>query len=36
MWDDKRWEGFVKIIEFLKARRCVFMTPSEYLAGLGR
>jgi peptidoglycan/xylan/chitin deacetylase (PgdA/CDA1 family) len=31
-WDDKRWEGFVKIIEFLKSRGCVFMTPSEYLA----
>ena len=31
MWDDKRWEGFVKIIEFLKARGCVFMTPSECL-----
>ena len=35
-WDDKRWEGFVKIIEFLKSRGCVFMTPSEYLAGAGR
>lgn len=32
-WDDKRWEGFLKIIDFLKARGCVFMTPSEYLAG---
>jgi peptidoglycan/xylan/chitin deacetylase (PgdA/CDA1 family) len=31
-WDDKRWDGFVKIIEFLKAKGCVFMTPSEYLA----
>ena len=30
-WDDKRWEGFVKIIEFLKSRGCVFVTPSEYL-----
>ena len=30
-WDDKRWDGFVKIIEFLKARGCVFLTPSEYL-----
>ena len=30
-WDDKRWAGFVKIIEFLKAKGCVFMTPSEYL-----
>ena len=31
MWDEKRWEGFVKIIEFLKARGCVFVTPSECL-----
>lgn len=30
-WDDQRWAGFVKIIEFLKARGCVFQTPSEYL-----
>ena len=30
-WDDKRWDGFVKIIEFLKAKGCVFVTPSEYL-----
>jgi peptidoglycan/xylan/chitin deacetylase (PgdA/CDA1 family) len=29
-WDDKRWEGFVAIIEYLRAHRCVFMTPSEY------
>lgn len=31
-WDDKRWEGFTKIIEFLKSKNVVFMTPSEYLA----
>lgn len=30
-WDDKRWEGFTKIIEFLKSKNVVFMTPSEYL-----
>jgi peptidoglycan/xylan/chitin deacetylase (PgdA/CDA1 family) len=30
-WDDQRWEGFVKIIGYLKAKGCVFMTPSEYL-----
>lgn len=30
-WDDERWGGFVKIIEFLKGKGCVFMTPSEYL-----
>jgi peptidoglycan/xylan/chitin deacetylase (PgdA/CDA1 family) len=31
-WDEKRWAGFVKIVEFLKAQGCVFMTPSQYLA----
>lgn len=32
-WGDAvRWEGFLKIIGFLKAKGCVFMTPSEYLA----
>ncbi len=31
-WDDQRWAGFVKIIEFLQSRGCVFMTPSEYVA----
>ena len=30
-WDDKRWDGFVQIIEFLKSKGVVFMTPSEYL-----
>ncbi len=30
-WDDKRWAGFVAIIEFLKSKNVVFMTPSEYL-----
>lgn len=27
----ERWDGFVKIVEFLRAQGCVFMTPSEYL-----
>jgi len=31
-WTDPRWEGFVKIIDFLRSRNCVFMTPSEWLA----
>jgi peptidoglycan/xylan/chitin deacetylase (PgdA/CDA1 family) len=31
-WDDKRWEGFVEIIGYLKSKGCVFMTPSEYMA----
>ncbi|MAS92767.1 MAG: hypothetical protein CMO55_06170 [Verrucomicrobiales bacterium] len=31
-WDEKRWEGFLEIIAFLKSKNVVFMTPSEYLA----
>lgn len=31
-WDEKRWEGFLRIIAFLKEKGCVFMTPSEYVA----
>ena len=27
----ERWDGFVKIIDFLQAQNCTFMTPSEYL-----
>ncbi len=30
-WDEKRWQGFVQIVEFLKSQGCAFMTPSEYL-----
>jgi len=30
-WDDKRWNGFTQIIDFLKSKNVVFMTPSEYL-----
>ena len=30
-WDDARWDGFVKIVEFLKSKGCRFMTPPEYL-----
>jgi peptidoglycan/xylan/chitin deacetylase (PgdA/CDA1 family) len=30
-WDEERWEAFVKIIDYLKSKGCVFMTPSEYL-----
>jgi peptidoglycan/xylan/chitin deacetylase (PgdA/CDA1 family) len=33
-WDDKRWENFVEIIEFLKAKGCVFLTASEAMAKL--
>jgi peptidoglycan/xylan/chitin deacetylase (PgdA/CDA1 family) len=35
-WDDARWDGFVKIIDFLKARGCVFMTPSQYLDAMAK
>jgi peptidoglycan/xylan/chitin deacetylase (PgdA/CDA1 family) len=31
-WDDKRWAGFLEIIEFLKTKNVEFSTPSEYLA----
>jgi endoglucanase len=33
-WDDQRWQGFVKIIEYLKSRGCVFMTPSAYMESM--
>lgn len=33
-WDDTRWAGFLKIIDFLKSKGCVFMTPSEYMASV--
>ena len=32
--EERRWDEFVKIIEFLQARGCPFMTPSEYVASL--
>jgi len=31
-WDDARWEGFAKIVNYLRSRGCVFITPSQYLA----
>src|SRR5262245_5055530 len=37
-WDDTRWASFLQIIDFLKSRQVVFMTPSEYMQksqGLG-
>lgn len=30
-WDEARWHGFVNIIDFLQAKGCVFMTPSEFM-----
>ncbi len=34
-WEEKEWENFVRIVEFLKSKGCVFMTPSEYLKSIG-
>ncbi len=34
-WDDTKFSGFVKIIEFLRSKNCVFMTPSEYYEKTG-
>jgi len=37
MWKvETKWEAFEKIVEFLKSKGCVFMTPSEYLARVSR
>lgn len=33
-WNDERWTGFTKIIDFLKSKNVVFMNPSEYLQKL--
>jgi peptidoglycan/xylan/chitin deacetylase (PgdA/CDA1 family) len=30
-WDDQRWTDFVRIIDYLESKGCVFMTPSEYM-----
>jgi peptidoglycan/xylan/chitin deacetylase (PgdA/CDA1 family) len=30
MWDEARFEDFIKIIDFIKMRGCTFMTPNEY------
>lgn len=35
-WDEKRWAGFVEIIDFLKSKNVMFSTPSEYLASLAQ
>jgi peptidoglycan/xylan/chitin deacetylase (PgdA/CDA1 family) len=31
-WNQERWDNFVRIIDYLKSKGCVFMTPSEYMA----
>ena len=33
---ETKWEGFFKIVEFLRSKGCVFMTPSEYLARISK
>jgi peptidoglycan/xylan/chitin deacetylase (PgdA/CDA1 family) len=33
---EEKWQGFERIVEFLKSKGCVFMTPSEYLARVSR
>lgn len=35
-WDEKRFEAFARIIAFFKEQGCEFMTPSEYLAKIGK
>jgi peptidoglycan/xylan/chitin deacetylase (PgdA/CDA1 family) len=35
-WGDKRWEGFVQIIDYLRSKGCVFMTPSQYMEEAAR
>ena len=30
-WNGQRWQGFVKIIDYLKSKGCIFTTPSDYL-----
>jgi peptidoglycan/xylan/chitin deacetylase (PgdA/CDA1 family) len=32
MWDEARFEDFIKIIDFIKMRGCTFMTPYEYFS----
>ena len=35
-WNDERWANFVKIIDYLRSKGCLFMTPSEYMAKVSR
>lgn len=36
MWDDARFAEFGKILDFLVAQKAVFLTPTAYVATLGR
>ena len=33
-YNAERWDGFIQIVDYLRAKGCVFMTPSEYAATL--
>jgi peptidoglycan/xylan/chitin deacetylase (PgdA/CDA1 family) len=35
-WDEVRWDNFVQIIQYLKSKGCVFLTPSEYKKTLNK
>jgi peptidoglycan/xylan/chitin deacetylase (PgdA/CDA1 family) len=35
-YTDERWNGFIQIVEFLRSKGCVFMTPSEYVASVSK
>jgi peptidoglycan/xylan/chitin deacetylase (PgdA/CDA1 family) len=35
-WSDERFAEFVKVVKYLKAKGCAFMTVSEYVAAGGR
>ena len=30
-WNEVRWKGFLRMMDFLKSKGCVFMTPTEYM-----
>lgn len=30
-WNETRWRGFLKMMDFLKSKGCVFLTPTEYM-----
>jgi len=35
-WNDEGWDQFVKICEYLQAKGCVFMAPSEYVESVSK
>lgn len=30
-WNETRWNGFLKMMAFLKSKGCIFLTPTEYM-----